>query len=283
MNLLRTNPLRTSSGDHHSFVARTRRVELLSYLFEWLIENLKTLNPIGSKESAETKGFKMEKHLTRATVLALLRRSLLASLPGNKQLVASAVALAQLTGERTLIQKLKKLASLDQPSLLETNSDETLLSQQEYSIREAREKLESVKRKRMMQSKHEKPNVSERRWSVAKSWTPCPIGMLPHTIGFSGRLPILDRVDSRREVVAASGIIEVSGKQTNGKREAEISTEEMDATPAKKVAIEAEFWRPNECDSNAETIEGYLMIDGVWKKVEEEELHAIASAVKLMI
>lgn len=279
--------MHTSSGGHQSLVGKARRNELLSYLFEWLIENLKTLNPIGLKESAETKGSKMEKHLTRTTVLALLRRSLLASLPGNKQLVASAIALAQLTGERSLIQKLKKLALLEQPLLPEANTDETLLSQQEHSICEAREKLESVKRKRMMQRKHEQPYVSDvgtkRRWSVAKSWTPCPIGMLPQTIGFSGKLPTLDCVDSCREVVAPSGVREVTREQSNGKREAEVSTVEMDATPVKKVATEADFRRLDECDSIAEGIEGFLMIDGVWKKVEEEELFAIASAVKLMI
>lgn len=283
--------VKCETGDYQSSVdsANTRQFELLSYLFEWLIENLRTLNPKGSKESAETKGSKIEKLLPRATVLGLLRRCLLVSLPGNKQLMASAVTLAQLAGGSFLIQKLKKLALLEQPSVSEENSiiayNDTLLSQQEYSIRQAEAKLELMKRQRM-QSKHGKPNLTEvgnkSRWAVAKSWTPCPIGMLPQTIGFSGRLPILDCADNQREVVTASGIKEAS-KQSHGKREAEISTEKMDCTPVKKVVIEADCWIQNQSDSIVEGIKGHLMIDGTWKKVGEQELSGIASAVKLLI
>ncbi|KAL1532300.1 hypothetical protein AAHA92_32327 [Salvia divinorum] len=281
------------TGDHQSPVdsAKARRSELLSYLFEWLVENLKTLKPVGSKESAETKASKMEKHLPRATVLGLLQRCLLASMHSNKQLAASAVTLAQLAGGSSLIQKLKKLALLEQPAILEANStglnDQTFLSQQEYSILEAKEKLESIKLQRM-QRRHEQPGLgkigTKRRWSVAKSWTPCPIGMLPHTIGFSGKLPALDRVESHGEaVVTVSGIKEVSDKESNGKREAEVSTEKMDWTPVKKVAVEAVCRVQNESDSTAQGIRGHLMIDGVWKKVEDRELFDIASAIKLMI
>ncbi|XP_057799022.1 uncharacterized protein LOC131014893 isoform X2 [Salvia miltiorrhiza] len=272
------------TSDHQSPVntAKTRRSELLSYLFEWLVENLKTLqkSPVGSKESAEAKASKMEKLLPRATVLGLLQRCLLASMPGNKQLVASAVTLAQLARGSSLVQKLKKLALLEQPSVLIPN-DDTLLSRQECSIHQAKEKLESIKRQRM-QRRHEQRGPGEvgtkRRWSVAKSWTPCPIGMLPHTIGFSGTLPALDCVESRVEVVTVSGTKEISCKERNGKREAEISTEKMDCTPVKRVGTDADC-----CDSIAQGIKGHLMIDGVWKKVEEGELFGIASAVKLMI
>ncbi|KAH6783539.1 hypothetical protein C2S52_008498 [Perilla frutescens var. hirtella] len=281
-----TEAVSCKTGDYQSPLdsVKTRRFELLSHLFGWLVENLKTLNPVGSKESAETKG------LPRATVLGLLRRCLLVFLPGNKQLMASAVTLAQLSGASSLIQKLKKLALLELPSVSEPNSisayDDTLLSQQERSIRQAEGKLELIKRQRM-QRKHGNPTLTEAwgtksRWSVAKSWTPCPIGMLPRTIGFSGRLPTLDCVDNRREVTTASDIKEVS-KQTHRKREAEISTQELDVTPVKKVEMEADCSMQNRSDSSAEDIEGHLMIDGAWKKVGEQELLGIASAVKLLI
>ncbi|KAG6391388.1 hypothetical protein SASPL_149142 [Salvia splendens] len=280
------------TDDHQSPVdsAKSRRSELLSYLFEWLVENLKTLKPAGSQESAETKASKMEKNLPRPTVLGLLQRCLLASMPSNKQLAASAVTLAQLAGGSSLIQKLKKLALLEQPAVLEANStspkDHTFLSQQEYSVLEAKEKLESIKRQQM-QRRHEQPDLgmigTKRRWNVSKSWTPCPIGMLPHTIGFSGKLPALDRVESHGEVVTVSGIKEVSIKESNGKREAEVSTEKMDWTPVKKVAVEAEVRMQNESGSTAQGITGHLMIDGVWKKVEEGELFDIAAAIRLII
>lgn len=203
--------------------------------------------------------------------------------------MGSALTLAHLTGDSSLLQKLKKLALLEQPSNSKANSvdsyNETLLAQQEYLIRQGEEKLEIIRRHRM-QSKHENPNHAElginSRWAVAKSWNPCPIGMLPRTIGFSGRLPVLDCIDNRRELVTLSDMIEHS-KLNLGKREAEIGIEKMDKTPVKKVETEADCVMQDQADVSAEGVKGHLMINGVWRKVGEEELFAIASAIKLLV
>lgn len=266
--------------------AKSRQFELLTYLFEWLIRNLKTLNLVRHKESAETKDSKTEKHIPKETVLGLLRRCLLLSQPANKKLLTSSLTLANLTGDTSLLQKLKKFALLQQPPNLETNSTEsfniTFLSQQEHSILEGEEKLESLRKRRML-SKNGKPNHDDMggksKWGVVKSWNPCPIGMLPHSIGFSGTLSILD---SYSELLTVSDLEEQS-KQGPGKRDADIGIQEMDYTPVEKVPIDEADCVMQDQDSISEGFKGHLMIDGVWKKVGKEELFTIASAVKLLV
>lgn len=204
------------------------------------------------------------------------------SQPANKKLWISSLTLAQLTGDTSLLQKLKKFALLEQPSNMETKSidsfNATFLSQQEYSILEGEEKLEAL-RKRRVQSKPNYAHVGGKsKWGVVKSWNPCPIGMLPHTIGFSGRLPILDN-HSELETISDN---EEQNKQCSGKRDAEISIQKMDYTPVKRLQIDADCVMQDQ-DGISEGFKGHLMIDGVWKKVDKQEVFAIASAVKLLI
>ncbi|KAL0393800.1 UNVERIFIED_CONTAM: hypothetical protein Slati_4346200 [Sesamum latifolium] len=270
---------------------KTRQLESLSYLFEWLTGNLKTLSPVRQKESAESKDSKTEKRLPKATVLGLLRRCLLVSSPGNRQLMGAALTLAQQTGDRSLLHKLKKLALLDL-STSEANSvyssNETILSGEEYSIEQAEEKFELIRRFRM-QSKHIKPKQSEMetksRWAVAKSWNPCPIGMLPHTVGFSGQLPVLDRVDECPEAAILSDSKEHRQLNQCGKRDAESDIEEMANTSVKKMKETEEDHVPHyQGDVSSQGgVKGHLMIDGVWKEVGEEELLALTSAVRLLV
>ncbi|XP_011082168.1 uncharacterized protein LOC105164994 [Sesamum indicum] len=268
----------------------THRFESLSYLFEWLTGNLKTLYPVRQKESAESKDSKTEKHLQKATVLGFLRRCLLVSPPGNRKLMGAALTLAQQTGDRSLLHKLKKLALLDL-STSEANSvyssNETILSGEEYSIRQAEEKFELIRQFRM-QSKHIKPKQSametKSKWAVAKSWNPCPIGMLPHTVGFSGRLPVLDRVNECTEAATLSDSKENRQLNRCGKRDAETDIEEKANTSVKKMKETEEDHVPHyQGDISSQGVKGHLMIDGVWKEVGEEELLALTSAVRLLV
>ncbi|KAL6533691.1 hypothetical protein OROHE_013524 [Orobanche hederae] len=272
-----------------NYLTKSRRVEILPYLLAWLVGNLKTLSRPTHKESAENKGPIKEKHLPETTLFALLRRCLLTSSSGNKQLTESALTLSSLTGNISLLQKLKKLALLKQPSIPEANTtgscNETPLSQQEISIRQAEEKFELVKR-RIMEGKCGRINQLEvgvkRKWAVAKSWNLCPIGMLPSKIGFSGRLPVLECVDDVREIAPLPDSKEDCGGCL-GKREAENGVGEMDNRPAKKLETGADHVMQDEGDVCGEGVKGHLMIDGVWREVGEEEVSAIASAVKLLV
>lgn len=243
------------------------------------------------KESAETKGSKTKKHLPKDIVLGLLQRCLSVSSPENNRLKRSAVTLAQLTGDGTLLNKLKKFALLEQLPSSEPNtvdsSSQTLLSQQELSLRQAEKNFELI-RKRQMQSRNEKANFSEkgskRRWIVVtEPWSSCPIGMIPHNLGFSGHLSILDNNDEDGEAVISSDGKE-DCKVNPGKREAEIGIEKIDEKPVKRLETEADYvMRDEKGDVSAEGVKGHMMIDGVWKEVGGHELCAIASAVRLLV
>ncbi|EYU37440.1 hypothetical protein MIMGU_mgv11b003028mg [Erythranthe guttata] len=288
-----SNTINNEIDDHQSPDNSTKphRNELLPCLFEWLVQNLKTSYPVSKKkESAEIKSSKTEKYLPKETVLGLVRRCLLLSYPGKNRLMSSAVTLAQLSGDATLLQKLKKFAILEQLSISEANTEisctETLFSEQEYSIRKAEEKFELMMRQHRMQKKNEKPNLSESRWSVIKSWNSCPMGMLPHSVGFSGRFSSVGLIDDVCEEVVTSSDNKGDCVVNNlGKREAEICTAEMDDTRVKRLEIVAEDCVMQDQDdvSEEEGTKGCLVIDGVWKKVGEEELSAIASAIRVLV
>ncbi|XP_051137299.1 uncharacterized protein LOC127255678 [Andrographis paniculata] len=278
-----TTGLQPSDG-----AAKSRHTELLPCLFDHLIGNLK----MRQKEFAEAKGSKTGKPLSKPTLLGLLRRCLLLSRFGNKHLLSSTVALAQMTGDASLLHKLKKLASLhvwnpDDEGSSVVSCDDALLLQNEDSLRDAEEKLQILKKLRSQQKNEDKLKQSEPgrkcRWPVAKQWNPCPIGMLPDTIGFSGRLPGLDCIDQCSE---SATVLFYEDNARCCKREAEIGTEEMDTSPVKKIkTIETDSsTQPNRNDNaDADAINGRMMIDGVWRNVGEDELLALTSAVRLLI
>ncbi|KAL6549761.1 hypothetical protein OROMI_020249 [Orobanche minor] len=68
-----------------------------------------------------------------------------------------------------------------------------------------------------------------------------------------------------------------------GKREAENGVGEMNNRPAKKLETGADHVMQDEGDVCGEGVKGHLMIDGGWREVGEEEVSAIASAVKLLV
>ncbi|KAL2544456.1 las1-like family protein [Forsythia ovata] len=287
--------MRCEIGEHHNLesFANSRQIELLSYLFEWLVENLKTLYPVSHKEPTERKDSLTEPILPKETLLGLLRKCLLLSCPGNKKLMDSALVLAQMTGDNSLLYKLKKFASIwvsnsyIREEISVDSHTKILLSEQEDSIRRAEEKFKVI-RHRQMKGTNVKPTDSNvgvnSRWVVAKSWNPCPIGMLPHNLGFSGHLPVLVCNDESREARKVSDSEEHWELNLSGKREADCPIEELDSTFVKKMKEnEADCESYDKDDTACEGVMGRLMVDGVWKKVAKEELLTIASAVRLLV
>ncbi|XP_022858606.1 uncharacterized protein LOC111379467 [Olea europaea var. sylvestris] len=221
----------------------------------------------------------------------LLRKSLMLSSPGNKKLMDSALVLVQMAGDNSLLCKLKKMASLwvSNSNISEEKSVDShieILFSEQDSIRQAEEKFKLI-RHSQMKGTHVKPTDSNvevnSRWVVTKSWKPCPIGMLPHNLGFSGRLLILDCNDKPREARKGSDSKALWELNQCGKRETDCPIEELDSAFIKKVKEnEADCESYDKDDTPSEGVMGRLMVDGVWKKVAEEELLAIASTVRLL-
>ncbi|CAH9111596.1 unnamed protein product [Cuscuta europaea] len=247
----------------------SRQIQRLSLLLESLAVNMKSSEDLV---------------LQKANLHAVLCKCLTLSSHGNKHLMSSSVILASLLGNIPLLDKLKKLSLLSvfEESDPPTVQSEIFLSRQEESLHQAVKKLELIKLRSLKGKKvNESPNravVGIRRWVVVDSWKPCPIGMLPHDFGFSGRLPILDCIQ----------VSEPSSPNSNcGKRVADIAVQCLDSSAHKKTR-EAESEDMYEADENqnkmsSSGIKGCLMIGGDWKKISSEELLAFASSVRILV
>ncbi|XP_052178572.1 uncharacterized protein LOC127792182 isoform X2 [Diospyros lotus] len=146
-------------------------------------------------------GCSADSSLPKAILVELLRKCLLASWPGNEQLRSSALVLAHMIGNSSLIYKLNKLLCLLAPPppmwVDEQNSPisnhEDILAQHKESIRKAEAFSLHQGQQKSTVVKAKDGDVTGQ--TVAKSWNKCPIGMLPRDIGSAGRLPVLDCSD----------------------------------------------------------------------------------------
>ncbi|XP_048437640.1 uncharacterized protein LOC103946347 isoform X2 [Pyrus x bretschneideri] len=274
--------------------AEILQVDHLSSLFTWLVGNFEGLKPHQEKDSAVViKVSSAEKTVSKAILMELLRKCLVVSASANNKLVDSAAHLAQLTGDSFLVGKLHKLSSF-----VSSNSDGTeeeavrinlnnQFNEQEESISHAAEKLELIKR-RIRKSKAVKTADAHvgntNRWVLAKSWNPCPIGMLPRAVGSSGCLPVLDVNNVPEKVPELLGRKELwELNQCSVKRNSS-EMQLLDNPCAKKMRVTSDgFASEGEDVLSPEDVDGHLMIGGAWKKVGEEELLAIKSAVRILI
>ncbi|KAM3740483.1 hypothetical protein ACB098_08G101900 [Castanea mollissima] len=277
-------------SDYRSVICQ---IEHLSSLFAWLVERLQELKPRRHKDStAEIKTYSREAKISKTILLELLHKCLLVSASGNKHLMDSAVFLAQLMGDRTLMEKLNKLSlNLSNMDFTEEEipSMTNLLTRQEQSISQAAKKLELVRLGRMKRKVVEATGGhmgNSKRWVVSRSWNPCPIGMLPHTLGTSGLLPVLERKDDRVKVPEVSEQKEENWElnRCSGKREASSDIQQIDNSSVKKRREKMDV-----CESDAvgalpfEGVKGHLMIGGIWKEIREDELLAIMSDVRILV
>ncbi|XP_065618142.1 uncharacterized protein LOC112012981 [Quercus suber] len=275
-----------TSSDYRSAICQ---IEHLSSLFAWLVERLKELKPRCHKDStAEIKASSREAKISKTILLEVLHKCLLVSASGNKHLMDSAVCLAQLMGDRSLMEKLNKLSlNLSNTDFTEEEipSMTNLLTWQEQSISQAAEKLELVKLHRMKSKVVEATGGdmgNSKRWVVSRSWNPCPIGMLPHTLGMSGLLPVLERKDDRVKVPEVSEQKEEN--RCSGKREASSDIQQIDNSSVKKRREKMEVCESDTVDALPfEGVKGHLMIGGIWKEVREDELFAIMSDVRILV
>lgn len=265
------------------------QVVQLSSLFAWLVDKL---NGIKLKRKGEVFS---GKHIPKGILMELLRKCLLVSAPWNKRLLDSATDLAQLLDDDSLVKKLNKLSFVNVPispipdgeNPNQTASENSF--NQAESLREASRKLEMIKlrkRKNNLASNPVDGNVGcSSRWTVVSSWTPCPIGMLPRSIGCSGRLSVLD-LNPENEPASEEPRSKDNRALNNSshKREASSDIQHLDSSIVKKMKEtndKSQF--ETEDVESPEGIEGRLLIGGIWKKVGEEELSAIQSSVRILI
>ncbi|RDY08642.1 Ribosomal biogenesis protein LAS1L [Mucuna pruriens] len=260
-----------------------QRSDYLSSLFAWLVGILSKVPSAAA-------------NMPKRVFLELLRRCLLISQLCNKQLVDSALQLAVLMDDSYLMGKVQKFSLISLSNLDNADDQSSLLSsknifQFEESILEAAKKLEFVKQQVM---KNKKPTAMDcntkksQTWTLAKSWNPCPIGMLPRAVGSSGCLPVLNIIDDEKHI-GNEKQNQVTEKKENWKltqhgtkRDATLDLPRLDNSTVKKMRETKEF---GEIDSELamQGEKGCLMVGGVWKKLTEEELLAIESSVRILV
>ncbi|XP_062077282.1 pre-rRNA-processing protein las1 isoform X2 [Humulus lupulus] len=263
--------------------AEIHQVEHLSSLFAWLASNLKELKH-GHKafktSSADVKSTG-DSSLSNAALMQLVHKCLVLSASGNKQLLDSAILIAQLIGDNHLMKKLNKISFLVLSNSEIIENDVSLfnskdLIQPDESISQAREKLELIKHCRIKVKKAKTTDGDveiSRKWIVATSWNPCPIGMLPNSFGSSGCLPVLDYKDDENKFPEMSQAREnLVSNHYNETIQPDIPLLDDFVDKKRRRAVE------DDCVSDVEDVwspQGFddkLWIGGLWKKLVDVSL-----------
>ncbi|XP_031401967.1 uncharacterized protein LOC116211645 [Punica granatum] len=264
-------------------------IDRLCYLFSWVVGRLKEVNAPRSKSSPGTEAPPTEKDMSRGILLEILRR-LLVSAAWNKQLMDSAVELAQLIRETSLVDKVQKFHSLacsnldfsDKIPPVQSSSD--LFKEQEESLHLASQKLELVGFN-YTEDKVISEVATSGRWRVTKSWSSCPIGMLPFDTSSSSRLPTLSCDAEGRPVMVEWNFNELD--LCTRKRETSPLGDSMDSpsSPGERPTYQStkKIRVTEEEGSEAEGTLGCLAMNGAWKHVNLEDLRAIKSTVQIML
>ncbi|MQM18458.1 hypothetical protein Taro_051447 [Colocasia esculenta] len=269
--------------------AEIHHIKLLSSLVPWLLLNLKELKNSGQISIfEETQGIPTSiKFTPKISLKEILHKCLLLSLSGNKHLIDSTIFIAEMIGNSLLIKRVKGLHLLMLQNVHITADDsastlETLFLQEQQSIKQAIEKFDTLKSRRRVSTEQAsvKTEMKKKMWTVAKRWTPCPIGTLPCTFSSTPSIPVLD--ESVGVCVNNDTVInehECGDVSALGKREPShgISLPDNSPTP-KKLKETAQNGELDDVNWQAiPSMKGLLLVDGIWRKVEEEELLAIES------
>lgn len=265
----------------------TLQVHVLSALFSWLIGILQNMKSLIDKSSVVEPQDTSEMLTPRYRIRKLLRTCLHVANPDNGQLTRSSLVLAQMTANGSLSEKLKKL--LKHSSLgsicLTTSMSEHTLEQQENDILQAATEFDLVKyRKLKIQTLHE-PKVADfgrdSKWGVAESWNQCVIGMLPYGLG-SLNNPVSATEDFNAiKVLHSNEVLEPTPCSCKRKLIDEDPTmfQNTVSKKIKETTEDHEFDGYVHCTGG---VEGLLLLDGMWKRIRDEEISAIRSLVRIM-
>ncbi|XBI66242.1 hypothetical protein VPH35_045866 [Triticum aestivum] len=121
------------------------------------------------------------------------------------------------------------------------------------------------------------------RWSIAKSWTPCPPGMIPCSYSSTAVLPVLDVIDDElKHDTAEHGNFEPDGQ-------IEIfdcyshPEQQLDGEGILEISRSPPEHGISDVPERTFGLRGTLLVGGVWKKVTEEELVSIKSSMKILL
>uniref|UniRef100_A0A453FRG0 Uncharacterized protein n=1 Tax=Aegilops tauschii subsp. strangulata TaxID=200361 RepID=A0A453FRG0_AEGTS len=292
------NDLEHKGGSYACLPAESSTMKNLCSLVLWIVTSIKELRDSGHIGLVQEIGvLSSDKNAVPRFCLAKLLQKFL-SLPviGERCIADAALLLIEMAGNNSVKEKLRKLTLL---SLRRSPKDCTLLesrilSNGQESVESATQKLEAFK---LQLRKPDNVNLAENGtqgtlntsmpekrngWSIAKSWTPCPLGMIPCSYSSTAVLPVLDVIDDElKHDTAEHGDFEPDG---------EIEIFDCYAHPEQHLDGEGILEMPrsppehgiSDMPELTSGLRGTLLVGGVWKKVTEEELLSIKSSMKIL-
>ncbi|KAF3796050.1 Ribosomal biogenesis protein [Nymphaea thermarum] len=269
-------------------------IENIASLASWLLECLKELVYSDSLNA----GHSGVNDLVLRDTLEDLLLVCLGKLVSTNSMLNSCLILSDLVGRGYLTKLIRRLTQMGQSNQTVVEIDKKLgFEPDDASINEAVKKLDMLKKYRL-EGKVNLVHKEDVVWTVAKSWRPCPIGMLP-SLGSAGRLPMLDKaskVPACPEAIRtsckrhASHELQDLGLRSNKKRESredrlsetlvEFETDEFvhDESQLHESKMTTEGGSP---EKSLSPLKGKLLIDGYLQHCGPDILHAIQSKVSI--
>jgi len=274
------------------------KVKRLCSLVLWLVKSIKELKVSGYIGLVHEIGvLSSDKNAVPRFCLAeLLRKLLNLSTLGERCIIDAALLLIEMVNSNSVKEKLRKLPVLSLPRFAKVSSlpQSRTECNEQGSLEKATEMLEMFK----LQLKGQKNacftetgttegpfNTStpekHNRWSVAKSWTPCPVGTIPCSFSSCVVLPALDVVDHGLEVAT----LEQHGhfEEVDHSERFESQSDELDDESILKISRSSPEYDISDMPELTSPLKGRLLVGGVWEKVSEEELLLIKSKMKLLL
>ncbi|KAF3335352.1 hypothetical protein FCM35_KLT19859 [Carex littledalei] len=215
------------------------------------------------------------------SVSKLLEKCLSLTIFGDKNIVNSALLLVDMVGVHTVKDKLNKLLFLGSQTGftgdIALSSHKTMPSKHDSSIKKATEKFEYLKLKK------NSDQGDYNAWSVAKSWTPCPIGMIPCSFSSTAVLPSLysGTITAVLDVKETTkGNVVPLNNENNKRNKTQCADEPVEHGMSLKKPRQSLNSREVELLEVKHPMKGMLLIDGTWKNVSEEELSLLQSGIR---
>ncbi|CAL4960842.1 unnamed protein product [Urochloa decumbens] len=274
----------------------TSELKRLCSLVLWLVTCIKELKDLGHIGFIHEIGvLSSDKNAVPRFCLAkLLRKLLNLSIIGEKYIIDAALLLIEMVNSNNVKEKLRKLPVLSLPGLTKASSlrQSRTTCTKHGSVEKATETLEmfNLQLKRQKNACLTGTGITEgsfnasmpekhNRWSVAKSWIPCPIGTIPCSFSSSAVLPAFDVVDHGLEVAT----LEQHGtfEEVDHSERFESQSEELEHESILNISRSPEY-DISDMPESTYPLKGRLLVGGVWKKVSEEELLLIKSEMKML-
>ncbi|KAF8716781.1 hypothetical protein HU200_025873 [Digitaria exilis] len=281
----------TNKGESYACPVGPSKVTRLCSLVLWLVTSIKELKDSGCIGLVHEIGvLSSDKNAVPRFCLAkLLRKLLNLSTIGERCIIDAALLLIEMVNSNFVKDKLRKLPVFSLPSFAKVSpfpQGRTICNEQ-VSVEKATDTLEMFKLQLWRQknacltetgaiegSFNTSTSDKRNRWSIAKSWTPCPIGTIPCSFSSCAVLPSFDAVDHGLEAAT----LEQNGhfEEVDYSERFESQSEELEED-VMKISRSSPEYDISDMPELTSPLKGRLLVGGVWKKVSEDELLLIKS------